>query len=466
MMSDLLSSECGMGLMAVVIVLLVSCVWLLLECRRRGNEQSASRNLLDDERAKVLELTSSLSQYEERILSYEQECERLRLDKDLLDRELEQKAGRLDVLGAEREAQDRQLDRAQIQLAFEREKLEELRNDFLEQKHALKSEFRILSEGILKERQDDLQKTSKEGIAAILDPLKEEISGFKKRVETVHSESKDGQGQLREHLSTLKEMNRSLSTRAENLANALRNDKKTLGNWGEVQVERLLENAGFDQSCYRREQNFKTAEGANQRPDFVVDLPEQKALIIDSKVSLNAYVDSVNADTEEEALAYMKAHTTNVRNHIKSLAEKSYMSLAGINAPDFVFMFMPIESAYLAAFEEDASLFDFAYDRKIAVVTPNTLLPILKTVQSLWRIDKQNKSSEALAYSAANVHKKMMIFLEKFADIEKKMMSLQSSFSVAKTTLTTGKGNLLKLASEFEELGVRVVKAVPAGMEN
>ncbi len=383
-----------------------------------------------------------------------------------LDYALTEKSSELEKYLVQTEIHKKHLEISQNQLTNEKEKITELRGDFDHQRNSLKNEFKALSEEILKDRQKDLQTSSQAGIAAILNPLKEEISGFKKRVETVHSESKDGQGQLKEHLQVLQKMNTNLSDRAENLTKALRNDKKTLGNWGEIQVERLLEGAGFDGSTYRREANYKTDEGANQRPDFIIDLPEGKSLIIDSKVSLNAYLDSVNSENKTETLAFMKQHTTNIRNHIKSLAEKAYHSLPGMNSPDFVFMFMPIESAYLAAFEEDASLFDFAYGKQIAVVTPNTLLPILKTVQSLWRLEKQNKGTESLARSAASIHKKLMIFLEKFEDTEKKINSLQDSFSAAKNTLILGKGNLVKIAGEFEEKGVQIVKSIPSSMQS
>ena len=418
-MDQFFSSQTGIIFLSVTILLSFSCLWIFMEFRRAKKECVLLAQELDHEKAEAEEY---------RVASEEKEIE-LRI--------------------------------AQHKLTTEKDKLSELRQDFTQQKNALKDEFKVLSEGILKERQLDLTKTNSDGIAAILTPLKEEISGFKKRVETVHSESKDGQGQLKEQLRTLQQMNSSLSKRADNLANALKNDKKTLGNWGEVQLERLLENAGFDKNMYRREANYKTEEGKNQRPDFVIDLPERKSLIIDSKVSLNAYVESVNAEFPAEALASLKLHTTNIRNHIKSLAEKSYISLTGINSPDFIFMFMPVESAYLAAFEEDPSLFDFAYEKQIAVVTPNTLLPILKTVQSLWRVEKQNQHTEELAIAAAKVHKKLVTFLEKFVEIESKIGSLQNSFATAKATLSDGKGNLLKLASDFENQGVKVIKSLP-----
>lgn len=382
-----------------------------------------------------------------------------------LENKLSQMERDLQIAREEAEEHEKHHDISKTELRYEKEKLHQLKADYEEQKTSLKNEFKALSERILKQKQKELQKKSNEGMDAILAPLKEEIKVFKERVEKVHGESKEGQGALKEQLASLKKMNSDLSQRAENLALALRNDKKTVGNWGEIQLERLLENAGLDKNTYRREANYKTAEGANQRPDFIIDLPDQKTLIIDSKVSLNAYVDAANAETEEKRLASMKELVTNMRNHIKRLSDKDYDSLEGLNTPDFIFMFMPIESAYIAAFEEDASLFDYAYDKKVAVVTPNTLLPILRTVHSLWRIDKQNKSTIVLAVAAEKLHAKLLTFLEKFVDIGKKVESLNKSFNDAKTTLDSGRGNLVKMAENFKELGVKTQKEIPSEFE-
>ncbi len=356
------------------------------------------------------------------------------------------------------------LTRQQDQLQSEQSYLQRLKEDFAQQKTALKDEFKLLSSTILKARQDELTQTSKTGLDSVINPLKEVLGSFRKRVDEVQTQQAKGQGQLENELKSLRSLNSQLSERAENLTAALRNDKKRMGNWGELQLERLLENAGLDANCYRREANYKTEDGANQRPDFIVDLPEGKSLIIDSKVSLNAYLEAVNASTEAAAVAHLKQHTSHVRTHIKTLSEKGYDSLDLLNSPDFVFMFMPNEAAYLAAFEEDASLFDYAYERKIAVVTPNTLLPILRTVTSLWRIDRQNASTVELAQSAEKVHKKLAIFLEKFERIGAQLSTAHGTFTEAQRTLT-GRGSLLGLVKDFEEKGVKVAKNLPEPSE-
>jgi len=212
----------------------------------------------------------------------------------------------------------------QNRLEIEKEAMQRQKYEFTQQSAHLKDEFKALSADILKQRQEEFSDANKKGLDSVINPLKEVLGTFRKRVDEVHTEQTRGQGQLENELKSLKSLNSQLSERAENLSMALRNDKKTLGNWGEVQLERLLENSGLDKNCYRRETNFKNFDGANQRTDFIIDLPEDKCLIIDSKVSLNAYIDAVNASSKEESLAKMKMHTTNVRNNAHHQCAKSH----------------------------------------------------------------------------------------------------------------------------------------------
>ncbi len=348
-----------------------------------------------------------------------------------------------------------------IRLAEREDKILELRRQFEEQKKGLKEEFRNLSQEILKEKEEALKRENREGITHLINPLKTQIENFQKRVNEVHTEQTRSSAQLFTHIKELNRMNESLRDGAENLAKALKNDKKTLGNWGEIQVEMLLEDSGLARDReYRREENFKNSEGDNRRPDFVIYLPEKKHIIVDSKVSLNAYVSAVSAPTAEEQKAFMDEHADNVRRHIETLSSKDYTSLAGMNSPDFVFMFMPIESAYLAAFEHDPSLFDFAYKKKIAVVTPNTLLPILRTVASLWNIEKQNQSTRQIADAAGKVYDKLEVFSRKFLDIEKALDLLSRKYGEAQKTLL-GPRSLVNLVESFRDLGVKVTRELP-----
>ncbi len=234
-----------------------------------------------------------------------------------------------------------------------------------------------------------------------------------------------------------------------------------MGNWGELQVERLLEDAGLSKGHeYKREDSFKNTDGDARRPDFVLYLPDNKHIIIDSKVSLINYMNSVNAESYEEHQHELNAHVQCVETHIKSLASRNYTSLLGINSPDFVFMFMPIEPAYLAAFEADPSLFNKAYENKIAVVTANTLLPILRTVASLWNIEKQNRNTKVLADEAARMYDKLRVFAEKFLLIESQLNTVSNSYEEAKRTLTGTRG-LVPMAEKFKKLGIKVNKNLP-----
>ena len=344
------------------------------------------------------------------------------------------------------------------------DKLTELKAQFEQQKQSLSNEFKSLSQEILKEKQTALITQNKDGINALLEPLQQQIKRFETRVNEVHNEQTKGQTKLETQINHLSQMSSSLKTEADNLAKALKNDKKMQGNWGEIQVERLLEDAGLQKGKeFKREDSFKNIDGDTRRPDFVIYLPENKHIIIDSKVSLNAYVSGVNAQTEEERKQALDQHVANINKHIDTLSSKEYSSLVGMNSPDFVFMFMPIESAYLAAFEHDPSLFTKAYNQKIAIVTPNTLLPILRTIASLWNIEKQNQSTKQLALAAEKIYGKLRIFSEKFIKIESQLTTVAKSYDEARKSLT-GPRSLISMAEGFKDLGVKVQKDLPADL--
>lgn len=370
--------------------------------------------------------------------------------------------GDLAMLRAARAEQQAEVEGQRATLKERADSLEALKKTFEAQKAALKDEFKALSEKIYAEKQETLEARNRKSVGGLLEPLKEQIDLFRKRVDEVHKNDVELSGGLRQQLESLSKMNQSLQNEAGNLAKALRGEKKTLGNWGEVQVEKLLEFAGLKKDReYGREDNFKDDEGANFRPDFVLYLPEGRHIIVDSKVSLGDYIDSVNLEDTAESAAAMGRHVACVRKHINELSGKDYTKLETMQSPDFVFMFMPIETAYLAAFEADPSLFEEAYSKKIAVVTPNTLLPILRTVASLWQIDKQNQSTLKLAEQAGKVHSKLAVFADTFKKVEQQLETAMGSYQKAKNQLVDGKGNLVRLVEGFRDLGVKTTKALP-----
>ena len=353
-------------------------------------------------------------------------------------------------------------------LSMRKENLDQLQLQFEENKETLRKEFELISQKIFEEKQQTIEKTNKENVKGfrdkvtiLLGPLQKQLEGFQSRVNEINTEQTRDRSKLETQINNLSKLNESLKNEAENLANALKNDKKLLGNWGELQVERLLEDAGLSKGHeYKREDSFKNTDGDARRPDFVLYLPDNKHIIIDSKVSLINYMNSVNAESYEEHQHELNAHVQCVETHIKSLASRNYTSLLGINSPDFVFMFMPIEPAYLAAFEADPSLFNKAYENKIAVVTANTLLPILRTVASLWNIEKQNQNTKVLADEAARMYDKLRVFAEKFLLIESQLNTVSNSYEEAKRTLTGTRG-LVPMAEKFKKLGIKVNKNLP-----
>lgn len=404
------------------------------------------------------QLASSKAQAE--LLQGEREGERGRWEKER--QELEEKLGELRKARSEQESAAAAL---RARLGEREESLAEQKKSFETQKAALKDEFKALSEKIYAEKQEALEARNQKSVGSLLEPLKTQLSEFRKRVDEVHKNDVERGGELKQQLESLKAMNESLQDEAGNLAKALRGEKKTLGNWGEVQVEKLLEFTGLQRGReYGREDNFKDGEGANFRPDFVLYLPGDRHMIVDSKVSLGDYIESVSAEDPAVAQAALERHVACVRSHVNDLANKDYTKLEGMQSPDFVFMFMPIETAYLAAFQADPGLFEYAYAKKIAVVTPNTLLPILRTVASLWQIEKRNRSTMQLADQAGKIHSKLAVFAETFKKVEQQLETAMGSYQKAKGQLVSGRGNLVRLVEGFRELGVKTTKSLPSDL--
>ena len=296
----------------------------------------------------------------------------------------------------------------------------------------------------------------------LLKPFKEQLGDFRHKVEEARKEEHAGRAALKQQLETLHQLNQRITDEAGNLAKALKGDKKLQGNWGELQVEKILDNSGLVKgSEYEREPNFKDEEGQNKRPDFIVHLPEGKHLIIDSKVSLVAYMDYVKAEDDEARNTAINRHIQSIRNHINSLSGKDYPSLPEMKAPDFVFLFMPIEPAFISAFQYDQQLFNDAFEKRIVVVTPTTLLATLRTVANLWTIERQNANARKLADKAGSVYNKLRIFVEKMEKLDTQLSNARVTYDEAMGSLKHGRGNLISQADQFLALGVRVKKELP-----
>ncbi|MBU2977203.1 DNA recombination protein RmuC [Alteromonas sp. C1M14] len=372
------------------------------------------------------------------------------------------KESRIESLIAELREQEQKASKLRTQLEKQAEHNEQVVRDLKDTKALMLQEFKALASDVLEQKGKDFRSQHQESLEKILSPFKSEIGEFKRQVEASQKEELVHRSKLGEELKQLRLLNQKITDDADNLTKALKGEKKLQGNWGEIQLERILESSGLVKGQeYEREANFKTEEGKNQRPDFIVKLPEGKHLIIDSKVSLNAFLNYCQAETVEAQELSLKQHVGAMKQHVRTLNEKDYPSLTGLQSPDFVFMFVPIEPAFNVALQADFGMFEEAFAKHIVIVTPTTLLATLKTVASIWTIEKQNKKAAELAERAGHVYDKLRGFLEKMEKLGGQLHAARDSYDDAMKTLRTGSGNLVRQAEQFKALGVRVKKDIP-----
>ncbi|WP_120785206.1 DNA recombination protein RmuC [Marinobacterium aestuarii] len=329
-------------------------------------------------------------------------------------------------------------------------------------RESLKKEFEHLASEILERKGKAFKELNQESISNLLSPLHTEMKGFKAKVEDIHARDAEQRVQLRTELQNMQKLNREITDQADKLTTALRGQKKVQGNWGELMLENVLDNSGLRLGIdYRREVSFNTDEG-RQRPDAIVYLPQNKHLIIDAKTSLVAYTEYVNADTDLVRNQAIAAHAQAVGDRISELADRDYFKLPGLNSPEVVVMFIPIESAYVEALKYDDTLFQRAIERNVLVATPTTLLTSLNIVRQLWRFEDQNKHTAELASRAEKFYSKLNGFLTSMQGVGNQLDRARASYDKAFGQLYSGKANLIKQASEFKDLGVSVQKELPA----
>lgn len=320
----------------------------------------------------------------------------------------------------------------------------------------LKLEFEQLATQIFDARGQSLTQSSQQSLEAMLKPFREQIAGFRQKVEDIHHKDVQQQASLQQQLLQLKELNQQITQEAHELSRALRGQKKTQGNWGELILENVLERAGLQLGKdFAREVSFTTSEG-RKRPDAIIYLPQNKHLVIDAKVSLNAYLRYVNAEDETLRAQALIEHVSAFSARVAELAERDYAALPGLNAPDMVFMFVPIESAFADAMRADEGLLQRAIEQNILIATPSTLLASLTIVRQLWRFEEQSRSTAELAERAGKVYDKLRIFLGSMDGIGNSLDRAQEAYRKACDQLVSGRGNLIKQASDFKQLGVAV----------
>lgn len=329
-------------------------------------------------------------------------------------------------------------------------------------KQQLANEFKLVANQIFEAKQAQFHEQGKQSMEAVVKPMQAALEAFKQRVETVHKEDLEGRASLGEQLKQLQSLNAKMSEEAHNLTQALKGDSKTQGNWGELVLERLLERSGLREGIeFEREKSFVDEDGKRLRPDVIINLPDNKHIIVDSKVSLLHYEKALNSDTDTARQNALKQHLASLKNHIDTLAAKRYEHLERLNAPDFVLMFVPVEGAYMLAIEADAGIFEHAFEKRVAVVTPTTLFTTLKTVEQLWRYERQSENTVKLIKRAAEVHDKFVGFVETFEKVGKQLETLNGSYQTARKQMLDGSGNLVRQAEMLKELAGKTKKEIP-----
>ena len=337
-------------------------------------------------------------------------------------------------------------------------------NDSIEEldkiKEILGLEFKNLANEIFDEKTKKITDLNKENISSILNPLRENIERFERKVETSNKDALEFNAILKSEINHLKSETLKMRDDANNLANALRGESKTQGNWGEQQMETILNAAGLEKNIhYEKEKNIKTENLDNQRLDYIVKLPGDKCIVIDSKVSLVAYVNYYNAENDEEKKIHLKEHLKSINNHITTLSNKNYQDL-DINQPDYVLMFMANEPAFKLAVLEDVSIYNKAIDKNIVMVTNSTLFATLKTVAYMWKQDKANKNAIEIARQAGSLYDKFQSFSEDLIKVGNNLNTTKNTYEDAMKKLTDGKDNLVRKTERLRELGAKTSKKI------
>jgi len=339
------------------------------------------------------------------------------------------------------------------------EKLETQKAELAELNTKFNQEFKLLANDIFEEKGKRFAEQNKSNLTEILSPLKERIGEFQKKVEDSNKQNAERNAGLVEQIKLLSDLNKQITKEAENLTKALKGDTKAQGNWGEVILERILEKSGLEKGREYETQVSETGEdGKRYQPDVVIHLPENKNIVIDSKVSLVAYERMVNAENPEQQMSQLKLHINSIKTHVKGLGEKNYQNLYGVEGLDFVLLFIPIEPAFTLAVQHDPELFNEAYSRNIVIVSPTTLIATLRTISSIWKQEYQNKNALEIARQGGALYDKFVSFTEDLKQIGKHIEGTDKAYKESMKKLYDGTGNLIKRAENIKKLGAKTSK--------
>lgn len=423
--------------LVIGVVLGIVIGWLLAKTLNKTVDNSSHPNkALDDLRMEKTRL-------EERSANLQDE-----LNRTLKDLETERDSG---------VEKDKRLAKAEEAFKNMQEKFNSQEQELAQLQEKFQKEFEVIASRILRSNTEQISKINNEKLADTLKPLGERIKSFEDKIE---KSGKEREG-LKEQIKLLHDLNQKMAEEASNLTKALKGDTKKQGNWGEIVLEKVLERSGLVKGDeYKMEVATENQDGNRIRPDAVVFLPENKHIIIDSKVSLVAYDQVVNEDTDESRDAALKQHLLSVRSHIKTLSSKEYQSSSEFNSPDFVLLFMPIESAFSVALQADNTLFADAWDEKIVIVSPTTLLATLRTIASIWTQERQNRNAIKIAEEGGKLYDKFVGFLNDLEGIGRHIDQTQRAYDEAYNKLKSGRGNLIGKAEQLKTLGAKATKSI------
>ena len=442
--------------------------------------QKSKASVLEKDNSSLQERNSMLLEQktiaESEIITLKEELKTIQTEKDTLkernqslteyksssEKNVEELKSELKFLQTEKESlikvntrQDVDLKNLQHKLTEQKGELEGLQGKFTK-------EFENLANKILEEKSNKFTIQNKENIQNILNPLEKKIKDFEDKVDKTHKESIDYHSALRQQILGLRELNAQMSKETLNLTRALKGDSKTQGNWGELVLERVLEKSGLEKDReYFVQQSFTNEEGKRILPDVVIHLPDNKKMVIDSKVSLTAYEKFVNSDDETEKTTFLKEHLISLKRHVEQLSEKKYEDIYKIESPDFVLLFVPIEPAFAVALNEDNTLYNKAFERNIVIVTPTTLLATLRTIDTMWNNEKQQRNAIEIARQAGALYDKFEGLLKDLINIGKKIDATKSDYSAAMNKLVEGRGNLITSVEKLKKMGAKAKKALP-----
>ncbi|MCL5128623.1 DNA recombination protein RmuC [Algibacter sp. L4_22] len=384
--------------------------------------------------------TTQVSELKETISKIENDRENIRREKDFLNAELARRNTEFENLQALNLKRDAELE----------ERQEQLRKD-----------FELLATKILDEKSEKFTLQNKENITNILNPLQEKIKVFEQKVDLTQKESISMHSALKEQLLGLKDLNQQMTKETTNLTRALKGDSKMQGNWGELVLERVLEKSGLEKDReYFVQQSFTLEDGSRVLPDVVLNLPDGKKMIIDSKVSLTDYERFVNAELEDQP-QFLKAHINSIKRHIDQLSDKNYQDLYDIESPDFVLLFIPIEPAFAVVVNEDNSIYNKAFEKNIVIVTPSTLLATLRTIDSMWNNEKQQQNAIEIARQAGALYDKFEGLIKDLTNVGKKIDAAKTDYSSAMNKLVDGRGNIITSVEKLKKMGAKAKKALP-----